>query len=130
MKTWLRTYAIHQQVNTVIADAVKPFDLSPIEAYILLALFAQDGQHASSLARTVGRNATSFTPNLDALCAAHWIRRAADPNDRRAILLYLTPYAKEHQDALIQAMFEADLKASEMVETWAYKNAIVPVAAP
>jgi DNA-binding MarR family transcriptional regulator len=133
MKTWLQTYDIHQQVNKVIAEAVKPFDLTPIEAYILLALFAQDGQHATDLAQAVGRAATSFTPNLDNLCNGQWTRRAADTHDRRAVRLYLTNYAQDQRDALIEAIFEADLKASALVEQWAYKNAIVPlpaVAAP
>ncbi len=61
-----------------------------ISWHILKALEARDGQHASELARRVGRAATSFTPNLDKLEAAGLVTRKADKTDRRAVRIYLT----------------------------------------
>lgn len=65
--------------------------LSMYQLHILSALYTEDHQHASSLARAVGRAATSFTPVLDKLERAGYIQRIADTADRRAVYIELTP---------------------------------------
>jgi len=65
-------------------------DVSVTEAHILKGLYVQDGQHASTLARAVGRAATSFTPLLDKLEKRGLIERRADAKDRRAVFIHLT----------------------------------------
>lgn len=61
-----------------------------VEVCILNALYVQDGQHASTLAQSVGRAATSFTPLLDRLEKRGLIERRPDKTDRRAVLIHLT----------------------------------------
>jgi DNA-binding MarR family transcriptional regulator len=65
-------------------------EVSPISLYILRSLGFRDGQYASELARTVGRAATSFTPNLDKLESAGLVERRPDAGDRRAVRIHLT----------------------------------------
>lgn len=62
-----------------------------IQLHIMLELFLEDSLHASELARRLGRAATSFTPILDKVEQRGWIQRKADPSDRRAIFICLTP---------------------------------------
>lgn len=76
--------------------------LSVIELYILRALYERDGQHASELARAVGRAATSFTPNLDKLQNKGLIERRPDPGDRRAVRIYLTKHAQDNREQVIE----------------------------
>lgn len=61
-----------------------------VQMFILDSLYEQDGQMASSLAKAVGRAATSFTPILDKLEKRGLILRKPHPNDRRAIRIFLT----------------------------------------
>lgn len=69
-------------------------DLTLMGAHILYALFEEDGQHASTLARAVGREATSFTPLLDKLEKKGLIERRADKLDRRAVFIFATREAR------------------------------------
>jgi DNA-binding MarR family transcriptional regulator len=81
-------------LDQVFGRATKPLGLTIIEWYILRALYERDGQHASELARAVGRAATSFTPNLDKLEEKNLVERRPDPTDRRAVHIYLTEKAE------------------------------------
>jgi DNA-binding MarR family transcriptional regulator len=79
-----------------------------IEWYILRSLFERDGQHASELANTVGRAATSFTPNLDKLQKKGYIERRPDKADRRAVRIYLTASADRCRDEVMNSAHELD----------------------
>jgi DNA-binding MarR family transcriptional regulator len=80
-----------------------PLGLNIIEWYILRALLEDDGRHASDLARTVGRAATSFTPILDKLQDKGLIERKGDPADRRAVRITLTDKARQQRRAILEA---------------------------
>jgi DNA-binding MarR family transcriptional regulator len=79
-----------------------------LERYIMRALYEHDGQHASNLARAVGRAATSFTPLLDKLQEKGLIERRLDLSDRRAIYIYLTDAGKAAQDAILDPLQAVD----------------------
>jgi DNA-binding MarR family transcriptional regulator len=87
--------------------------VSIIEWYILRSLYEQDGQHASELARAVGRAATSFTPNLDKLQNKGLIERRPDPTDRRAVHIYLTSKGTKLRPDVLRLANEID----EMLRT-------------
>ena len=75
---WCNLDIALRSVDQVFRQAIRPLDLTVIEWYILRSLFQEDGQHASELARAVGRAATSFTPNLDKLQKKGYIERRPD----------------------------------------------------
>jgi DNA-binding MarR family transcriptional regulator len=95
--------------------------LSVIEMYILRALFERDGQHASELARAVGRAATSFTPNLDKLQDKGLIERRPNPSDRRAVRIYLTPNSSEYKNGVMEATSTIDGKIEQLFPEGDYK---------
>ena len=58
---WCNLDIALRNLDQVFNRVVQPLGLTIIEWYILRALYERDGQHASELARAVGRAATSFT---------------------------------------------------------------------
>lgn len=105
---WCNLDIALRNVDQIFRRAIRPLEITVIEWYILRALYDQDGQHASELARAVGRAATSFTPNLDKLQERGFIERRADPGDRRAVRIYLTEKAKEHKEKVQESAREVD----------------------
>lgn len=104
-------------LDEILSERLKPLGITPIEWYILRSLYETDGQHASVLARTVGRAATSFTPGLDKLQNKGLIERRPDKHDRRAIHIYLTKKAKteDFRDAVHQVVVDYDDKIAKLI---------------
>lgn len=105
---WCNLDIALRNIDQIFRNHVQDLGLSVIEWYILRALFMDDGQHASQLANEVGRAATSFTPNLDKLQDKGYIERLPDPNDRRAVRIYLTDKAKYEQNDILSLAMTLD----------------------
>lgn len=112
--TWCNLDIALRNLDQVFGQAVQPLGLTVIEWYILRALYEQDGQHASELARAVGRAATSFTPNLDKLQDKNMIERRADPADRRAVRIYLTGEALKAKKQVLETAEMIDSRIEEL----------------
>lgn len=111
---WCNLDIALRNLDQIFGQVIQPLNLTVIEWYILRALYEEDGQHASELARAVGRAATSFTPNLDKLQDKGLIERRPDPNDRRAVHIYLTAAGKECKDSVIDAARQIDERIAKM----------------
>jgi MarR family transcriptional regulator, transcriptional regulator for hemolysin len=61
---------------------------------VLLRLERREGLNQSDLAEDLDIQPITLTRLVDRLCLNGLIERRADPNDRRAKLLYLTPAAR------------------------------------
>lgn len=105
---WCNLDIALRNLDQLFNRAIQPLGLTIIEWYILRALYERDGQHASELARAVGRAATSFTPNLDKLQQKGYIERRPDPTDRRAVHIYLTDLAERHRKEVLNAARDID----------------------
>lgn len=101
-------------MDQLFGRIVQPLGLTIIEWYILRALYERDGQHASELARAVGRAATSFTPNLDKLQQKGFVERRPDPADRRAVRIFLTKKALEMKNELVKSAKELDQRIRQL----------------
>jgi DNA-binding MarR family transcriptional regulator len=105
---WCNLDIALRNVDQYFRQMLRPHDLTVIEWYILRSLYERDGQHASELARAVGRAATSFTPNLDKLQNKGLIERRPDRTDRRAVRIYLTELGKELREDVLDSAREID----------------------
>lgn len=105
---WCNLDIALRNVDQIFRRSVRPLGLTVIEWYILRALYEQDGQHASELARAVGRAATSFTPNLDKLQTKGLIERRPDPGDRRAVRIFLTEKAEADREKIVSSAKDID----------------------
>lgn len=132
---WCNLDIALRNIGQIYNQAVEPLGLTVIEWYILRALYEQDGQHASELARAVGRAATSFTPILDKLQHKDLIQRRPDPADRRAVRIFLTDKANEYRQQVIETAAEIDASLRKLVnngdfETFQNVLAVLQNAAP
>jgi DNA-binding MarR family transcriptional regulator len=119
---WCNLDIALRNLDQLFNRAIQPLGLTIIEWYILRALYERDGQHASELARAVGRAATSFTPNLDKLQQKGYIERRPDPTDRRAVHIYLTELAERHRKEVLTAAKEIDLEVRDLFNAEEYET--------
>lgn len=112
---WCNLDIALRNVDQVFRRHVRPLNLTVIEWYVLRALYEEDGQHASELARAVGRAATSFTPNLDKLQDEKGlIERRPDPSDRRAVRIFLTDKGNKMRDEVLNVAEQIDSQIADL----------------
>jgi DNA-binding MarR family transcriptional regulator len=119
---WCNLDIALRNLDQVFGQVVQPLGLTVIEWYILRALYDQDGQHASELARAVGRAATSFTPNLDKLEDKGLIERRADTADRRAVRIYLTEGGVKCKKAVNDSARDIDRRLAQQFDPEEYAS--------
>jgi DNA-binding MarR family transcriptional regulator len=119
---WCNLDIALRNLDQVYGQVVEPLGLTVIEWYILRALYEQDGQHASELARAVGRAATSFTPILDKLQNKSLIERKPDPADRRAVRIYLTAKAQSMREQVLASAEQIDARIRKMFSNGDFKG--------
>jgi DNA-binding MarR family transcriptional regulator len=105
---WCNLDITVRNLDLVYRRSIRPYGITVIEWYILRALYVKDGQHASELARAVGRAATSFTPNLDKLQERGLIERRPDMGDRRAVRIFLTAEGQKIRESVLESAREID----------------------
>lgn len=119
---WCNLDIALRNMDQVFRRVIRSLKLTVIEWYILRALYEEDGQHASDLARAVGRAATSFTPNLDKLQEKGYIERRPDPGDRRAVRIYLTKKGEEVREQVKKAGEEIDQQIARLFPQAEYET--------
>jgi MarR family transcriptional regulator, transcriptional regulator for hemolysin len=87
----LRTYADHKAAQ---------FGITRAQWVVLVRLDRSEGLKQSELAEMLDLQPISLTRLLDKLCDCGLIERRADPHDRRAKRLFLTPAARPLLDKL------------------------------
>lgn len=111
---WLDSVLAVQRIEQSIKDDLSDTEaacLTPRACYVLMALYVQDVQKPTALAKHAGIAATGFTPVLDSLEHAELIRRKASPTDRRSVLIYLTAKGKQLETVITNAIADAEVKA-------------------
>ena len=87
----LRTYADQE---------VRRFGMTRAQWAVLSRLERSEGLKQAELAELLDLQPITLTRLIDRLCESGMIERRADPNDRRAKRLFLTPAAKPLMDRL------------------------------
>jgi DNA-binding MarR family transcriptional regulator len=81
----------HQVAVAIFMEETVDFDATPVQFAILNALIDQPGEDQITLAGRVAFDAATLGSVVGRLEAKGWVRRAADPTDRRRKLLSITP---------------------------------------
>lgn len=85
----------HQIAVAVFSDETAGHDVTPVQFAILNALMDQPGEDQVTLAARVAFDAATFGSVTGRLEAKGWVRREADPTDRRRKLLWITPEGQD-----------------------------------
>lgn len=98
-------------------------DVKPAYLGVLMTLWENDGLQASELGRKAGLEPSSMTGMIDRMERDGLITRQSDPNDRRALRIYLTDKGKSVQkpvmgvvDKALASVFE-NITDDEMEQT-------------
>lgn len=88
-------FRITRRLRHAAASATEPLGLSPHQARALHVIGRADGARLSEIAERLRVAPRSTTEVVDALEAKELVARQPDPNDRRAVLVELTPHGRE-----------------------------------
>lgn len=81
----------HQVSVAIFMEEAADFGVTPVQFAILNALIDDPGQDQVSLAAQVAFDAATSGSVIGRLEAKGWVRREADPQDRRRKRLWITP---------------------------------------
>ncbi|MGF7046834.1 DNA-binding MarR family transcriptional regulator [Paenibacillus sp. DS2015] len=87
-----RTYLAFKRTN---ARTMKSYEITPEQYGVIRELNKSDGISQKRRAKLTERDQTTVGKILDKLTVKKLVNRTTDPNDRRAVLLYLTPKGRE-----------------------------------
>jgi DNA-binding MarR family transcriptional regulator len=80
----------HQVSVAIFMEETAGFEVTPVQFAILNALLETPGEDQVTLARRVAFDAATFGSVITRVEARGWVRRAADPADRRRKRLWVT----------------------------------------
>lgn len=81
-------------------------DIRPSFGAVMVPLFEQDGLRLGQIAQQAGLSKQTVTNIADRIEALGYLTRRPDPEDGRAVRVYLTPKARALEDALARALTE------------------------
>ena len=84
-----------QLAVAIFMEETAGFDMTPVQFAILNALIDDPGEDQVTLSGRVAFDAATSGSVIGRLEAKGWIRREADPRDRRRKLLWTTPEGEE-----------------------------------
>lgn len=88
-------------------------DLTVQKALLLLEIPPESGKNPRSLAKELDLENSSMTGLLDRLEKQGLLERQPDPNDRRGVLIYLTPQGQIARETIKALVEELDRKLQE-----------------
>jgi DNA-binding MarR family transcriptional regulator len=112
----------HQLAVAIFMDETAAFDVTPVQFAILNALMDDPGEDQITLAGRVAFDAATSGSVIGRLEAKGWVRREADPQDRRRKLLWVTPEGEQvalqmkRAVGKVQSRLLGPLKASERAQ--------------
>lgn len=116
---WAAITQLQTEIDADYAHLRQTTGLSTPALHALLALYKRDGQHATSLAASIGYPATSFTPIVDRLELRGFVERHEDAQDRRAVCIWLTARAQDRRDQITTEAAQIEDAARSKAAQWA-----------
>ncbi len=90
------------------AKRIGAFGVTPVQGLVLNFLHDNDGITSVELGRRVRLDSATLTGVLDRLERSEWVVREKHPEDRRAVLVCLTPAGRRLAEGLYACMQEAN----------------------
>lgn len=99
---------VMRKVQRYYEANLAPYEITPVQFYVLSALLWNDGMKFKDLAKRVGIDGSTLTGILDRMERGGFVERRDDPEDRRSLLVYLTGKSREFGPAMIEMAEKLD----------------------
>jgi DNA-binding MarR family transcriptional regulator len=100
----------HQVAVAAFMDETGLFDITPVQFAILNALMDEPGEDQVTLAARVAFDAATAGSVIGRLEAKGWVRREADPADRRRKLIWVTPAGEKVVSEMMSAVTASQVR--------------------
>lgn len=104
---------VMRRVYSYYQSRLAPYGLTPSQYFVFAALWCEDGVTLGDLGEKVALDASTLTGIIDRMEREGFVQRRPDPEDRRAIRVFLTDKAREvgGQVEPIATELDAELRA-------------------
>ena len=93
----------YQRAHGIIKERLKPLGLTPLQQLILGVLMAEDGLSAGEIGQRLVLDSATLSGTLERMVEKGWIVKEVDPDDRRALRIFLSDKARNLDASLGQA---------------------------
>ena len=105
-----------QLAVAIFMEETTGFDITPVQFAILNALIEAPGEDQVTLSSRVAFDAATFGSVIGRLEAKGWVKREADPGDKRRKLLWTTPEGEKIALQMSQSVNKAQQRIVEPLE--------------
>lgn len=107
--SWLNIQKIGDKMS-------KKYDVTLSIAFVLMAIFEDEGTPVTKIAPRIGLEPNSLSRVLKTMEQKKFIKKIADKNDRRIVLIELTKKGKEHREIALRAVFKIENNLAEDID--------------
>jgi len=98
----------YQKAHGRFKELLKPYGLTNLQHLVLEGLWHETGQTSAELGKMLVMDKATLSGVLDRMSEAGWIEKRPDPDDRRVVRLFPTPYAGDLKAELIELRKQAN----------------------
>jgi MarR family transcriptional regulator, organic hydroperoxide resistance regulator len=99
---------VMRRINSYYEERLAPFKLTPAQYLILSVLLRQNGIGVSEIGERVTFDVATLTGIIDRMEKNGFVKRRPNLNDRRSVLVFLTPKAREIGPRIVEFANELD----------------------
>ena len=99
---------VQNSVFSYFKGQLAPYDVTPSQYALLSCLWEKDGQSPTQLAQTLNLDTSSMTGLLTRMEGKDLIRREFSTEDRRAVIIHITPLGLSLKGEITRAIEEAN----------------------
>ncbi len=99
---------VYQKAHSNFKKQLQQYDLTPMRHLVLEALWNEEGLTAGEIARRLVLDNATLSGVIDRMVKTGWIVKQADPDDKRAMQIFLTPKAKEMKSPILKERIKAN----------------------
>lgn len=104
---------VMRKVQRYYEGNLSPYEITPVQFYVLNALWENDGAKFKDLAKSVNMDGSTLTGILDRMERGGFVERRDDPEDRRSLLVFLTEKARKIGPVIISLAEKLDQEIKE-----------------
>lgn len=99
---------VYQKAHFGFKNRLQEYGLTPMRHLVLEVLWMEEGLSAGEIARRLILDNATISGVLDRMVKTEWVVKLVDPNDKRAVQIFLSPKAKEMKFAVLEERRKAN----------------------